>query len=410
MKFFYKAKDISGNIISNVQESESLKDLVSSLSKQGLFVITVEEVKEELEIETKNKEKILLKRKRIKLKDLADFFKQISTMINAGIPIITALGDISSLITNLNFKEVIEKVSQDIKGGKSFSESLGAHPKIFSNFMVSMVETGEVTGKLGNVLKNVAKYLEEDIKTAGKVKSAITYPVVIVSFLVVVLSVVLFVLVPKFEEIYVSFGAQLPLPTKIVIGISRFGIKFSWVFIGLFIGSIFLFRNFIKKKGVKFWLDKNMFKIPIFGNILLKSLLMRFASTLSLLLKSGVPLVEGLEILGRVLNNLFLQQILHKINVEVTAGSCLSKEMNKYDIFPKMDVRIINIGEETGEIPSLLEYIYNYYKEDVENIITSLTSIIEPILVVAIGVIIGGVIVALYLPIFKLSAAIGGGF
>lgn len=415
MKFFYKARDIKGNLISDVGEADSLQSLLSSLAEKGLFVVSVEEVKRESEEKIISKESSSLIKfsfmfQRITLLQLAVFFRQLSTMINAGVPVVSALEDLSSMTLNLKFRNIISKMAKDIKGGKDFSSALKEHKKVFSNLIVSMVKAGEETGKLGEILRRISKHLEGQIKLRNKVKSAMTYPVVVFTFLIGVLCVVLFGLVPKFEEMYASFGAQLPQLTQLVVGISRLMIRFSPLIILFIIISItvfiFLYRN---NKLFRFYIDDLKLRIPILGKIFLKIILARFCSTLGTLISSGIPIVQSLEIVSGVVNHLPLQEILQKIRGKIIGGESLSNEMSKYSFFPKMDVRMIKVGEETGKIDEMLNHIYDYYSEEVDNTISSLTSIIEPVLIVGIGIVVGIVVVALYLPIFKLASAMTGG-
>ena len=406
--FFYKARDTQGNLTSGVITSNSLEDAIAILSSKNLIVIDIKEVKEKkVKVKKEAAKKVVLKRG-ISLLDLAVFFRQTATMVNASVPILDAISDLSKVTTSAGLKKILEDIATNISKGESFSSSLKKHPKVFSELIISMIQAGEESGKLAEILKRLAKYLEEQVKLKGKIQSALTYPAVIFVFFSLVLCVILFFIVPKFENMYKSFGANLPYFTQVIVNISRFLASNIIFFIFLIFILISLFGYLYRtQKTFRYFVDDIKLKLPIFGNLFTKIVFERFCSTLSTLVSSGVSIVSSLDIVSQVVGLLPIQENLQEIKIEVLKGSSLSTEMDKHIFFPKMLVRMVKIGEATGNISEMLNNVGEFYKEEVDNIISSLTSILEPVMIIFMGIIIGIVVVALYLPIFKLASLMG---
>jgi type IV pilus assembly protein PilC len=411
-KYVYKSRDVEGQLIEGVIDADSSREVVSILHDKGLIAVSVEAVKDETAVKNKKKKKTsttesLLSGK-ITQKDISVFCRQMSTMITAGVNIIEAVDDMSNMASSMKFRKVLKKVADDIKVGLAFSEALKKHPKVFNQIFVSLIRAGEEGGNLDRVLRDLAKYLEDSVKLKGKVKSASMYPLFVAVFMGLVVFGMVFFLVPKFKSLFMSLGAELPLPTKIIMFISETLISnVHWTILGV-IGIIFSVSWAYKTTAGRYQIDKVILQLPIAGLLITKVILARYFQTLSTLLKSGVDVVTSLEIAGKVLNNRSAEKVIDKIRVGIIEGANLSEEMEKHTIFPKMTVRMTAIGEKSGRIDNMLEKISEYYSDEVDATVEGLSSIIEPLLIVLLGGVVGIFVLSMYLPVFKMSMAMMG--
>ncbi|MBN2407193.1 MAG: type II secretion system F family protein [Elusimicrobia bacterium] len=414
-KFVYKARDKQGKLLEGVKFANSSREVVEELDRVGLLAVSVEEATEivgEKEKKKKKKREVEV-RKRINAKEIAIFCRQMATMINAGVSIVESIEDITQMVVNVKFRNVLKTVSTNIKRGSSLSEALKKHPRIFSRIFIAMIRAGEESGNLDIVLLDLSDYLENGVKLRRKIKSASTYPVFIgVFFAGVVAGLVLF-LIPRFKKLFISMGTDLPLPTKIVMGISDLAIhNFHWLILlagGAVAGLVFLYNT----KPGRFKIDKLLLDTPIVGVFITKVILTRFFQTLATLLKSGVDVVASLEIAAKVINNIPAEQMIDNIRIKIMEGSSLAAEMANYTLFPRMPVRMTAIGEKSGKIDEMLARIAEYYSDEVDATVEGFSSIIEPVLIVFLGFIVGIFIISMYLPIFKMAIGMmsgGGGF
>jgi len=402
-KYRYIARDNSGRRIEGVIEASSDIAVISRLRTQNLFPVEVFEVTRKY-IQSKKEKNFFIKK--VNLKELAIFTRQMSVMLSSGVPIIETLDDLSSQTSNKYFSSVLQSIKKSISQGSSFSQALSQFPKIFSPLYVALVRSGEESGNLAETLGEIAKNLEDQLEMISKTKQALSYPAFVSFFFVVVISFVFLFLIPRFQKIFESFGAKLPVFTLIILKISSALVRFL-PFVLLFILFLsILFFLFKKTEKGKYIIDSIKLKSPVFGNIMWKIALSRYARTLSTLLSGGVPIVSALEIVGKITGNLIIERTIQKVKNGVVKGGLLGEEMRKYKIFPVMLSRMVSVGEETGKTEDMLNRASQFFKDEVDATLNILSSILEPILIIVLGFIVGTVVLAIYLPIFKLAGAI----
>src|SRR5947207_5027186 len=392
--FTYVARETgSGREIRNSLEAQTEQAAVVCLLNRNLLVLSIQE-----RIGRKGK----TAGGSVALADLVIFTRQLATMIDAGLAMVQSLQALAEQTTNKVMRDVIKDVCTRVEGGDSFSEALQKHPKAFSRLYICMVAAGEKGGLLAEILARLAVYLENTARLRKKVKSAMMYPTV-VSVVAVLITIFLLVkVVPVFGEIFNSFGAQLPAPTQFLINLSKFVQK--WIFAILPVGaaSVYAWFYFIKTPvGRKFW-DTYRIRLPIFGVIAHKICLARFTRTLASLIRSGVPILEVLQIVSQTVGNVVMEQAIKTASYDIERGESISGALGKHPIFPSMVIRMITAGEQTGKIDNMLERISDFLDEEIETTLAGLTALIEPILIVFLGVVIGGMVICMFLPIFKM--------
>lgn len=342
---------------------------------------------------------------------LAVFTRQLSTLVNAGMPILRSLETLARQEKNLSFKYVLEQISETIKSGGTFSDGLLQHPKVFDRLYINMVKAGEAGGVLGTVLDRLARFMEKAEKIKGKVKAAMTYPVIIAGVAVLIVSALMVFVIPKFQEIFDGLlkGERLPLLTEAVIGVSNFMKNNILATIGIVAGLIFGYKMFAKTKTGKVAFDWLQINIPAFGPLFLKASVGRFTRTLGTLLSSGVPILQALIITRDTSGNVHVATALNKVHDRVKEGEGVGKPLEATKIFPTMVTSMVEVGEETGALPEMLTRIADTYDEEVDNAVTSITSIIEPIMIVFMAVVVGTIVIALFLPLVKIIQTLSGG-
>ncbi len=405
-KYFYVARDSAGNRREGMVEAESNTAVISVLRRQQLLPVEVRLVSEKGTLVAITEKKKKSFRGKVSLPDMALFSRQLSTMLEAGIPILDAVGDLASQTPNRFFSNVLSDICSEIREGSSFSQALSKYPKVFSSLYVALVVSGEESGNLVEVLKDLSSELEDQLTLLRKVRQAVSYPAVILAFFAAVVSFVFLYLVPKFQEIFESFGAQLPLFTRIILQISRFSLKFfPFLLLGLILLAIF-FSWYRKTPDGCRRIDSMKLRMPVLGNLFLKVSLARFSRSLATLLQGGVSIIAALDIVAKTTGNAILQQYIERIRAGVIKGELLGSEMRKYRIFPSMMVRMVVVGEETGKTDDMLTRVSKFFRDEVDLTLNILSSILEPILIIGLGVIVGTVVLAIYLPIFKLAATV----
>ena len=404
-KFKYTAKTKDGRTVKEVVNITSKDELINRLRTKNLFIVSIKEVKEKAGGSSFFSALFKPKGKRTKIKDqdLAFFARNLSTTLSSGVTLLRSLELLSSQAESSQFEEVLNKCSDHIKEGLSLSESIVKYPKVFSSLWKGLIEVGEASGNLPFVLEKLADYLEARIKFEKKIKGALIYPVIL--FVVATAAVIIFLkfILPKFTTLFVQFDLELPLPTRIMFGISEiFENNFLLIMgTGVFIiaGSIL----FVKRPETRKIWDRIRLKIPIFGDFAFLTALERMTSTMYILLDSGLPLVYTLEVVARGIDNCILEENLLQVTERVREGASLSEELTKLNIFPSLISEMAKIGEETGTIPQVFRKISDHYQRDLSSRMEALISAFEPVMIVLIGIVIGGIVVALYLPLFKLS-------
>jgi type IV pilus assembly protein PilC len=398
--FQYVVKDETGKDVTGVHEANDVKELVGIFRQKGYTIIKVTEKKSGTQVRTKSRK---TKRRRIKIDDLVVFARQMATMIDAGVPLIQSLEILGEQMDNAKFAEVIKKVSTDVEGGKAFSEALEPHKKVFSELFINMIKAGETSGQLYEILDRLAAYLEKTANLQKKVKAALIYPGVVTCVALGITTFMMTFVIPRFAEIFASLNAKLPGPTLFLITVSNFMKNNFFLCIGLLVVAIFLFRRYIKTKQGRMWWDTRVLVMPIFGSLLLKVVMSKFARTLATLVKSGVPIMASFEIVEKTVGNVLIASIIEEVRENIKEGGSITTVLNRKPIFPTMVTRMISVGEESGSLEEMLGKIADFYDEQVDIAVDGLTSLIEPLIIVFLGVIIGGMVICMFLPIFTLT-------
>jgi len=345
---------------------------------------------------------------KLKLQDLAVFTQQLASMLEAGLPLVTALEALQEQTENPVFQVIIRDVRGEIAAGNSFSDSVKKYPNAFPPLFTSMVEAGEASGGLAEILGKVALYFESTVKLVKKVKSAMTYPIAVIGLAVILVNVLLIFVIPVFAEMFSDFGAKLPTPTQALIDLSDWmKANFFYVAIASFIGYK-IWGRFIKTPKGRRVKDRMLFRAPIFGNLMLKIALSRFCRTYATLMRSGVPILRTLEIVASSSNKVQIEDACSAISKHISAGGQVSEVLAVNKFFPPMMKHMVRAGESTGNVDGMMEKVADFYDTESETIIASLTSLIEPLLIVFLGVVVGGIVMAMFLPIFQLSSVAGG--
>ncbi len=393
--FTYMARETaSGREIRNAIDAASEQAAIAALLNRNLLVLSIQE-----RVGKKGK----TKGGRVKLNDLVIFTRQLATMVDAGIAIVQALQALAEQSPNKVMRDTIKDVCTRVESGESFSEALQKHPKAFNRLYIAMVAAGEKGGLLAEILARLATYLESTEKIRKKVKSAMMYPIGVI---VVAIGITIFLLVkviPVFEDVYNGFGAKLPAPTQVLIDISHFLRSYLIFIIPVVVVLVWLWMRYIKTpKGRDFW-DEKRIKLPIFGPIAHKICLARFTRTLASLVRSGVPILEVLQIVSQTVDNTVLEKAIKTASADIERGEGISQALQKHPVFPSMVIRMLSAGEQTGNIDTMLERVSDFLDEEIETTLSGLMSLLEPILIVFLGVIVGGMVICMYLPIFNLG-------
>jgi type IV pilus assembly protein PilC len=341
-------------------------------------------------------------------KDLVVFTRQFSTMIDAGLPLVQGLTILAEQAENPTFKAILKEITKDVEGGSTLAEAMKKHPKVFDSLFVNLVAAGEVGGILDTILRRLAQFIEKAERLKGQIKGAMTYPIVVMAIAILVIAVILVFVIPVFEDMFKSFGSALPTPTQIVVNMSRF-LKgnIHWVIIGL--GAlIYGFKRYRNTASGRKQTDTLFLKLPIFGNLLKKTAVARFTRTLGTMISSGVPILDALEIVAKTAGNVVIEEIIYEVRGSIAEGQTIAEPLSENDIFPGMVIQMIAVGEATGALDSMLEKIADFYDEEVDAAVAALTSMLEPLLMLFLGGSIGGLVIAMYLPIFGMAAAMGG--
>ena len=399
--FAYQARDASGRIVSGIQDALNEDNAVTSLMSRGLMVLSLQEKAGA----SKTKKKTWT----VKETDIVLFTRQLAAMIEAGISLVqglTALYDQSDPRRQRNLRNVVSDVTTRVQGGETFHEAIAKHPRVFNRLFVSMVKAGETGGLLAEILERLAGFLEASARLRKKVKSAMTYPVIVICIALLITTFLIVRVVPIFGEIFKDFGAKLPAPTQFLIDVSDF-VRGEWYFLVVGIASmIFGVRTFLRStRGKQLW-DRWKLKLPVFGPLIHKIAMSRFARTFAQLIRSGVPILEVIDIVGGSSGNDVIEKGIKSVGADVEKGDNLSVAMSKKAIFPPMLLRMVAAGEATGKIDNMLEKMADFWDEEIEAMLDALTSLIEPMLIVFLGVIVGGIVIAMFLPIFKLNEVV----
>jgi len=404
MEFKYTACDKDGKRITASASADAAHILISRLKNQGLTPLRVTEIKRRKKI----RESFSWSRHHVSGKEIAVVTRQLASILHAGILLTEALKTIAEDQENHVLRRILEQIADDINAGANFSGALIRYPKLFSPAYIAMVRSGEESGHLDRTLAGLAKYLEDYLRMKDKMQSAMLYPVFLSCFLVFVVAIIVFFLIPKFSALFTNAGVKLPGLTIVVVGVSQFLLKNAlFIVIGVVL-LVQLFYFLLKIKKIRFLFDSLQLEIPTFGKVLKKALMARFARTFSILLASGVRVVMALPIASGVFSNLFLQRVLEKIKDDVVGGVTITEAIKQHLVFPRTMVKMVEVGERTGKLDEMLERSADYYDTEVEIFLDNLSKVIEPIFIILVGCVVLVVLVALYLPIFNIAKAVRG--
>ncbi|MGH2540766.1 MAG: type II secretion system F family protein [Actinomycetota bacterium] len=394
--FQYKVRDRAGNTVSGTLVADSEMLVLRRLREMGYTPLEVGKEKKGLNLE------INIRKPKVKLKDLAIFSRQFATMINSGLPILRALAILAEQTTHKLLSETLDQCRTDVEQGSSLSGSMQKHPKVFNDLYVSMVKSGEMGGSLDTTLLKLAAMLEREVHLRGKIKSAMTYPVAVVGLVVLIMGAMLLFVVPQFKGIYEQLGGQLPLPTRVLLMLSDALKTYWWMVVAMAFGARFLLRRYKATENGRTKIDSLKLRVPVFGTLFHKTALSRFSSTLAMLLSAGVPILQALDIVSDTVNNKIVSKAVVDVQSSVREGESIAKPLSKHPVFPPMVVQMIAVGEETGQVDTMLEKVAQFYDQEVEASVDALTSLIEPLLIAIIGAFVGAAVIALYMPMFNI--------
>ena len=396
--YAYKVRDRAGKLVEGTIDADSQQAVVGKLREMGYAPLSVSEQTASLG----QKEIKLPWSGKVKQKDVAVMSRQFATMINSGLSLLRALNILAAQVDNPTLRDVLGQVRTEVEAGASLSGALAKHPKVFTTLYVSMVKSGEMAGTLDSTLVRMAETLEKDVALRQKIKSAMTYPVAIFGMVVMIVTAMLLFVVPMFENLYSDLGGTLPLPTRVLMGVSEIVQTFWYLWFGAMFGAMWGFKRWIQTDNGRAMWDAIKLKMPIFGVLVHKSALSRFSLTLASLLKSGVPVLQGLEIVKDTVNNTVMSRAIDQVQTSVKEGTSMAKPLEQHAVFPPMVVQMMAVGEETGALDEMLSKIAEFYDQEVEATVDALTSLIEPLLIAVMGAAVGGMVVALYMPMFNI--------
>jgi type IV pilus assembly protein PilC len=395
----YTAKDKAGHTVSGLLDGNSEAEIAELLHKKELIVVSVARE----EAAAKAKAKPFSGNDKVRLDDIVIFSRQLATMINAGIPLVHVLGILAEQLENPALKTVVIAVRQDIEAGISFCDALAKHPKVFSEFFINMTRAGEASGTLDEVLERLATYLEKTAALNRKIRSSLVYPAVVVTMAIAITILLLLKVVPTFKGIFESLGGKLPLPTQILISVSD-ALRNNFIFLVIGLGIIgFLLYKYIHTPKGRYNFDRFKLRAPVVGELFRKMAVAKFSRTFSTLVKSGVSVLASLEIVSKTSGSKVLEEAVNNCSNSVRDGEALSRPLAKSGVFPPMVCRMISVGEQTGQLEKMLSKIADFYDEQVDTATSALTSLIEPLVIAFLGIVIGGIVISLFMPIFKIS-------
>ena len=390
----YQGRTVSGSTQGEI-EAPDRNAAVAALRSKGVLTTAIKEKP----AGAAKKEKAGGK---VKDKEMAIFTRQFSTMIDAGLPLVQCLNILAEQSESKNLRMVTTKVARDVEAGSSLADAFGKHPKTFDDLFTNMIEVGESGGILDIVLQRLSVYIEKAAALKRKVKAAMIYPLTIVSVAVIVVIFMLTFVIPTFAKMFQNLGAELPLPTKIVLWMSEFVQSWILLIIAAMAGGIYALRRYYATEAGKMVIDSLLLKLPVFGTLIRKVAVARFARTLGTLIASGVPILEGLRITARTAGNKVVEKAVLTTRAVVTAGGTITEPLKASTVFPPMVIQMINVGEQTGALDAMLGKIADFFDDEVDTAVGALTALLEPLMIVFLGVVIGGLVVAMYLPIFRL--------
>ncbi|MFA6148269.1 MAG: type II secretion system F family protein [bacterium] len=402
-KFAWEGKNRGGGAVSGEMEAPSEAFVLAQLRREQISPMKIRKKGADLGIKFPwNTEK------KVGGKELAIFTRQFATMIDAGLPLVQCLDILGLQQENATFKKVILKIKEDVESGSTFADALSKHPNVFDSLFVNLVAAGEVGGMLDTILSRLADYIEKAMKLAKKIKGAMVYPSTILAVAVIVTVVLLVYVIPIFAKMFSDFGQALPAPTQFVLGLSAWTRKYFLVFIiGVFL-FVALFRWYYKQESGRRNIDRLLLRMPVVGSLLQRIAVARFSRTLGTMVSSGVPILESMDIVAKTAGNKIIEEAIFKARASISEGKTIAEPLADSKVFPPMVTQMVAVGEATGALDAMLTKIADFYDDEVDSAVEAMTALLEPILMVFLGVVIGGLVIAMYLPVFKLAGAVGG--
>ncbi len=398
--FAYSGRSRTGQTVRGERVAESMDALTAMLRREQINVTRIEPVKVKADTAKSNKS--------VPAKNLAIFTRQFSVMIDAGLPLVQCLEILGKQEADKNFAKVILMTREDVESGASLADAMKKYPKTFDPLFTNMIAAGEAGGILDTILKRLATYIEKNVKLKAQVKSAMIYPIAVIVIAGVVVTAILWKVIPAFAEMFAGLGAELPMPTRVVIWASNQLVAFMPFLVAGLVGFVFLFKRYYATYKGRRVVDGVMLKMPILGMILRKVAVARFCRTLSTLMSSGVPILDGLDITARTAGNAIIEDAVQVTRTRIERGETVSQPLRETGVFPPMVTQMINVGETTGALDAMLSKIADFYEEEVDTAVAGLLTLMEPVMIAFLGVIVGGIVVAMYLPMFDLISKLAG--
>ena len=394
LTFLWEGKDKAGKIVRGEMRAHGEALVNATLRRQGILV-------------TKVKKQRMGRGGKVTEKDLALFTRQLATMMKAGVPLLQSFEIVAKGASNPAVAKLLTEIKTEVETGSSLAAAFRKYPLYFDALFCNLVQAGEAAGILETLLDRLATYKEKILAIKSKIKSALFYPVAIIAVAFIITAVIMIFVIPAFKSVFASFGADLPAPTLVVMAISEYFVQYWWLIFGVLGGGIYGFLEAWKRSlSVQIFMDRLALKLPIFGDVIRKSTIARWTRTLSTMFAAGVPLVEALDSVGGAAGNYVYLVATKQIQSEVSTGTALTVSMQAANVFPSMVIQMVSIGEETGALDSMLSKVADFYEAEVDDAVEALSSLMEPMIMVVLGTLIGGMVVAMYLPIFKLGAAV----
>jgi len=403
--YLWKGRTTAGEIQTGELTFDSQDEVLAALRKKRIIITSVREKPRDL--------KLTLPKigSGVSTRDLAIFTRQFATMINAGLPLVQCLDILSKQTEKEDFRAVIAQTMRDVEAGTTLAEALAKkeNNKVFDELFVNMVEAGEAGGILDDILQRLATFIEKAEALKRKIQGAMVYPAVVMTVACLATAFMLIFIIPTFARMFTAFGGDLPLPTKIVMGLSSFLRSYWWVMLGGIVGTIVMIRRYYTTEQGHMQIDKLLLRVPVLGDVIRKGAVARFTRTLGTLISSGVPILTGLEITARTAGNRVVQEAIMAARASIREGETISAPLKQSNVFPPMVVQMISVGEETGALDDMLTRIADFYDSEVDTAVDALTSLIEPVMIVFMGAVVGGMVIAMYLPMFKLINVVASG-
>ncbi|MCF9047175.1 type II secretion system F family protein [Acinetobacter nectaris] len=399
LTFSYTGVDRKGIKVKGDIPSRNMALAKVTLRKQGIQIASI-----------RQKRKDILEgvfKKKVSTQDITIFTRQLATMMKAGVPLVQSFEIVAEGLDNPSMRDVVLGIKSEVEGGNTFAHALSKYPQYFDNLFCSLVESGEQSGTLETMLDRVAIYKEKSELLKQKIKKAMKYPITVIIVAIIVTIILLIKVVPTFQDMFASFGAELPAFTQMVVNMSKWMQAYWYILIAIIVGgTIAISQSYKRSLKLRNFLDRLMLKLPIFGNLVYKSIIARYSRTLSTTFAAGVPLIEALESTARATNNSVYESAVMRIREDVASGQQLQFAMRNSDKFPNMAIQMVSIGEESGALDTMLDKVATYYENEVDNAVDGLTAMMEPLIMAILGVLVGGLVIAMYLPIFKMGSVV----